>query len=277
MPQPPGVTYSLTPAWTAAARTLVQVTKAKLLLGLNLEANRPRIDQLEAAQLLNGLGSADIDALEFGNEPDLYALIPWYHSWHGIALPWYSHVGKPVYARGPSYGPAQFLADFSRASSVLPALPLAGPEAGSAPWLAAFSPLLSSRSRVRMLTSHAYGLNQCVTNPASPYYPSVPNLLSLTASRALLGGVSDYVRLAHRYRAQYRIDEMGSISCNGRGGVSNTMASALWVMDSLFSIAAEDVDGVNLHTYPDSLNGLFDFNSSSGSGRAPSTPCTTER
>jgi hypothetical protein len=30
-------------------------------------------------------------------------------------------------------------------------------------------------------------------------------------------------------------------------------------MDTLFTLAADGVDGVNLHTYPDSVNGLFDF------------------
>jgi hypothetical protein len=265
MRQPLGVTYNLTPAWTASARTLAQATTAKLLLGLNLEADRRRIDQVEATQLVNGIGRANIDALEIGNEPDLYTLLPWYRRLHGRPLPWYSHMGTPVYGRRPGYGPREFVADFAWAAPrVVPSLPLAGPETGTGPWLGPFSQLLSARSPVRTLTSHAYGLSQCITSPSAPGYPSVSNLLSLSASRGLLTGVDPYVRLAHRYRATYRIDELGSISCNGRAGVSNTMASALWVMDALFSIAAANIDGVNLHTYPDSVNGLFDFKRSNG-------------
>jgi hypothetical protein len=173
-------------------------------------------------------------------------------------------VGTPVFARRSGYGPSQFTTEFARVLKTVPGLPVAGPDTGTVPWLQAFGRFLSPSSRVRMLTSHAYGLNQCVTDPTSPVYPSVPHLLSLTASRALSDGVGPYIALAHRDRATYRIDEMGSISCNGRAGVSNTMASALWVMDALFSIAAENVDGVNLHTYPNSVNGLFDFELSQG-------------
>jgi hypothetical protein len=265
MRKPLGVTYDLTPGWTASARALVKATGAKLLLGLNLEADRARIDQVEAAQLVKGIARSSIAGLDFGNEPDLYSRIPWYRRLDGHPLPWYSHQGTPVYARGPGYGPSQFAAEFARALQVAPpGLPIAGPETSTAPWFKAFVPFLSSRSRVRMLTAHAYGLNQCVTDPSSPAYPSVPHLLSLSASRALLDGAAPYIGLAHRDGATYRIDEMGSISCNGRTGVSDTMASALWVMDALFSVAAENIDGVNLHTYPNSVNGLFDFELSHG-------------
>jgi hypothetical protein len=61
---------------------------------------------------------------------------------------------------------------------------------------------------------------------------------------------------------------MGSVTCNGRRGVSDTLASALWVMDALFTMAGDGVDGVNLHTYPNSTNGLFDFSGAHGHARA---------
>jgi hypothetical protein len=272
MSRPPGLTYNLTPAWTAAARTLAQATDAKLLLGLNLEADRPRIDQVEATQLVKGIGRSDIEAFEIGNEPDLYSLVPWYRRLDGRDLPWYSHQGTPVYARGPGYGPSEFAAEFTQALNVVPAIPVAGPETGTPAWLNAFLPLVSSRSRVRMLTSHAYGLDQCVTDPSSRAYPSVPHLLSLFASRDAAGDIAPYVSQAHAKGATYRVDEVGSISCNGRAGVSDTMASALWALDALFSIADENVDGVNLHTYPDSLNGLFDLDLAQGQWQAEVHP-----
>jgi len=155
---------------------------------------------------------------------------------------------------------------------VLPRLPIAGPATGNPPWLAAFGRFLSPGSRVRMLSSHAYGLDQCVTDPSLPRYPSVAHLLSLYASRGLLSGIAPYVALAHRDGATYRIDEMGSITCNGRAGVSNTMAAALWVIDALFSVDQGNVDGVNLHSYPNSANGLFDFRRSRGKWEASVHP-----
>jgi hypothetical protein len=264
MGQPLGVTYNLTPAWTAAARNLAQATHAKLILGVNLEANRTRISQVEASELVNGVGAGNIAALEIGNEPDLYTLIPWYKTQHGKPVPWYLPTGTPVFARRPTYGPQAFAQEFGRTLRVVPTVPVAGPETGNAPWMSTFSRFVSRGSQVRMLTAHAYGLNQCITDPASPQYPSVPNLVNIANSRDLAAGLGPYVSLIHRDGGTFRIDEMGSVSCNGRAGVSNTFASALWLMDSLFQMASQGIDGVNLHSYPNSANGLFDFTQSHG-------------
>jgi glycosyl hydrolase family 79 len=270
--QPLGVTYNLSSTWSADARALAEATDAQYLLGINLEANRTRISQAEADHLVKGIGSAYLDALEIGNEPDLYNVVPWYRTAGGHPLPWYSHDGSPVFARAPTYSPQSYVEELTRTLKVLPRLPIAGPETGSLPWANAFDQLVSPRSQVRMLTSHAYGLNQCVKDPSSPAYPSVPNLVSLAASRDEVSQIGPYVALAHRNGAAYRIDEMGSVSCNGRRGVSDTLASALWVMDALFTMAGDGVDGVNLHTYPNSDNGLFDFSTAHGHPRASVHP-----
>ena len=248
MAQPFGVTYGLSSHWTAAAHALAQVTNAQYLLGINLEANRTRISQVEAGRLVRGIGSGYIGALQIGNEPDLYAHVPWYRRQAGHPLPWYSHDGSPVYSRAPTYSPQDYVQEVTRTLKMVPKLPIAGPETGNPPWADAFDRLLSPRSQVRMLTSHAYGLNQCVKDPGSATYPTVPHLVSLVASRDEVSQIGPYVALAHRNGAAYRIDEMGSVTCNGRRGVSDTLASALWVMDALFTMAGDGVDGVNLHT-----------------------------
>ena len=123
-----------------------------------------------------------------------------------------------------------------------------------------------------MLASHGYGLNNCVTNPAAAAYPSIPHLLSDYALHDLLNGLTPYVGAAHRNGATFRIDEMGSVTCNGRRGVSDTMASALWAAGALFSVARDGVDGVNLHSYPGLTNALFDFTESSGGWSAAVHP-----
>jgi hypothetical protein len=115
-----------------------------------------------------------------------------------------------------------------------------------------------------MLVSHGYGLNNCLTAPSSAAYPSIPHLLSDYALHDLLGQLTSYIALAHRNGMPFRIDEMGSVTCNGRWGVSNTMASALWATAALFSVARDGVDGVNLHSYPELPNALFDFSDTSG-------------
>jgi hypothetical protein len=264
MKRPPGLRYNLTRAWLRSARALDQALDPRLLLGINLEANNRRISGYEGRRLVAGLGGRYIGALEIGNEPVLYPHIPWYRK---------AHHGRLVFARTLAYGPAQYDHEVARTRKVLPKLPIAGPDAAVGSWVFAFAhKFLSAHSQVRMLTTHAYGLNQCVHNPSSPQYPSVPNLLSLAASRELIVRSAPAIGLAHRYGASYRVDEMGSVTCNGHPGVSNTMASALWVLDSLFSLAQQGVNGVNLHTYPGSSNGLFDLRSVHGRWRGQIHP-----
>lgn len=263
--RPLGVTYDLTRAWAAAARTMVASLDARLMLGLNLEANRIRIPQQEARHLLAGVGSRYVSSFQLGNEPELYHTTPWYRVVNGRPVPWYSKTGRRVFARSASYDPLAFNSEFGRMITGLPRrVPLAGPESGNPDWMLAFTHFVTRHSRVRMLTSHAYGNSGCARDPANPAYPTISHLLSSYASRSLLAGFTGSLALAHRNGATFRVDEMGSVTCNGRAGVSNTMASALWVMDALFSLARAGVDGVNLHSYPDSDNGLFDFRRSGG-------------
>jgi hypothetical protein len=265
VPQPLGVTQTLGPAWGQALQQLADSTNAKLLLGLNLEANRPRIDQEAADRYLGLVGRRYIGALEIGNEPDLYPLIPWYKLIDGKVAPWYVNGGTPVFARKRTYGPAQFGQELARTLAVLPKLPEAGPETGHPGWVQQFIDEVRPRGLPMTLTSHAYGLNQCIKNTFARAYPSVPNLLSLYASRTnMLSGDGPYISMAHADGASYRVDEMGSVTCNGRAGVSDTMASALWALDALFYMDSRGVDGVNLHSFPGSANGLFDLTQVNG-------------
>jgi hypothetical protein len=265
VPQPRGVTLTLDPAWGQALKQLVFSTNAKLLLGLNLEANRPKLEQNEANQYLRLVGRRYIGAFEIGNEPDLYPLIPWYKLVHGKIEPWYVHGGTPVFARKRTYGPIEFGQELSRTLALLPKLPEAGPETGHPEWMQQFVDVVHPRGLPMTLTSHAYGLNQCVKDPAARSYPSVSHLLTLFASREnMLHFDGPYIALAHADRGRFRVDEMGSVTCHGRAGVSNTMASALWALDALFYLDSQGVDGVNLHSYPGSSNGLFDFTNANG-------------
>jgi hypothetical protein len=47
---------------------------------------------------------------------------------------------------------------------------------------------------------------------------------------------------------------MNGISCGGARGVSNSFASALWVLDALYQLERVGVAGVNIHTVPDTIN-----------------------
>ncbi len=264
MPRPPGITYDLTPAWVASAAALAQALNAKLILGLGLEADRPRIDAVEAGHLLAGLGGMT-EALTIGNEPMLYSQIPWYRILHGKAIPWYSQGGTAVYGRAPTYGPAAYEREWSRVAAALPkGVPLAGPDDGTPSLLQGFERRLGPRSRLRLIAVHDYPLSRCDGNPASSGYPSVPNLLTPAAASGAVRGLGPGIALAHRYGAKFLIDEMGSISCNGRAGVSDTLASALWLLDALFRVDAAGIDGVQLHNFSGLVNDLFDFTHAGG-------------
>lgn len=78
--QPPGVTYTITPRWVASARALAQATGALYILGINLEADNPRVEKAEARALLTGITWRYVEAVELGNEPELYAALPWYRT-----------------------------------------------------------------------------------------------------------------------------------------------------------------------------------------------------
>jgi hypothetical protein len=114
------------------------------------------------------------------------------------------------------------------------------------------SELLQAEPGLRLVTFHRYPTRGCEGNPATGYYASIPNLLSDSSSAGLAQQVASFVGAAHANGLPFRLDELNSASCAGKRGVSDTFASALWVLDTLFNMQAVGVDGVNIHTLPGS-------------------------
>jgi hypothetical protein len=254
-PPPAGVRYALTPAWLAAARALASAAGARLILGVNLAAGRPRLAAAEAAALLRGIGARFVSAFEIGNEPDVYGVFPWYAGAHG-----------PVYARSGRYDESAFIGELERWSAALPPVPLAGPAVAELPWMASLPRLAAAAPRLRIVTVHRYALQGCLTRSTSPAYPSIANLLSDRSSAGLAEAVAPYVAVAHSRGLQFRVDELNSAAlagCLGRAGVSDTFASALWMLDTLFDMASAGVDGVNVHSLPGAGYELFTFSRAS--------------
>ena len=239
--KPIGIWYDLTPKWAASLRGLAQAARARLILGVNLEADRPTLVRVESHELVRRIGRRYIDSLQIGNEPNLYRTVPWYALLNGRPVPQYLNTGTPVYSRPPSWGPADYAAEIARLLPTLPRLPISGPDAsgpdnGAASWIGAFARFLHPPGRAVTVTAHAYAAVKCVTNPASPEFPSVPHMLALAASRDQLAGLEGDIAGARGRGDGFRVDEMGTVSCSGLRGVSNSMASALWVLDALFSM-----------------------------------------
>jgi hypothetical protein len=261
MTQPAGIRFTLSNGWIAAMRALAQATNARLILGINLEAGSTPLAVTEANALLDGLGRRRVEALEIGNEPELY---PW--------LPWYTGPNGFVYGRPHSYNFRAFTDEFTRIGKALGDVPLAGPSTGQRNWISYLPQFLAAEPDLALVTAHRYGLNACVTNRGGKLFPTVPHLLSAFASRTVMSGMQPSIAVARAHGVPFRVDEMGSVTCRGTRGVSDTFASALWSLDSLFSMAKEGVEGVNLHTSDKTENRFFDFQETRGQWSAAVRP-----
>jgi hypothetical protein len=256
MSRPGGIRYRLGGGWLDSTLALARALDAQLIMGVNLEAGSPRLAAAEAHAFLHSIGRRYVEALEIGNEPDLYAIHPWY----------VNRQGTPVYARRPTYGFPQFMTQFTRWSHALPAVPLAGPALASTAWFRDLPRFEDSSPRLRTVTVHRYPLSNCIHDPHTPGYPTIGRLLTGRSSAALAREVAPAVQAAHSHGLSLRLDELNSVSCSGRLGVSNTFASALWALNALFGLAQAGVDGVNIHTWPGAAYQLFSFRRTGGSG-----------
>jgi hypothetical protein len=249
---PGGVSYPLTKGWLRTTQALAADLNAKLILGINLAAGRSAIAAAEGRALLNGIGRRYIDALEIGNEPDLYNVFPWYRDRRG-------HVYR---SRGHGYDLSAYTKQFTQWSHALPGIALAGPALSGPAWMGGLNRFISAEPKLKLVTYHRYALRACVTDPTDPAFASIPNLLADRSSAGLAAPVAAYAQLAHRRHLPFRVAEMNSASCQGAKGVSDSFASALWALDTMFNLAAVGVDGVNLHMLPGSDYELFSVSQS---------------
>ncbi|HEY6395983.1 MAG TPA: hypothetical protein VIX82_00875, partial [Solirubrobacteraceae bacterium] len=256
--RPAGVRFSLTPRWLRVTGALTRSLSARLILGIDLEADSARLAGAEARAFVSAFGPGVIAALELGNEPELYGQFNWGRS--------------GALGRTPPYGLPQFKADLSRIGAALPHLPLAGPATGAPSWFPFVRPLLAAEPRLAVVTLHRYPLQQCYVPTASPKFPTIAHLLADSASTGLAQSIAPYSRIAHARGRTLRIDEMSTVSCGGAPGVSNSFASALWAIDSLFAMAGVGVDGVNIHTFPGSTYELFRFGQVNGTWQGVVAP-----
>ncbi len=240
---PPGIRYTLTPQWLQITKAFAKDTNARLIVGVNLEANSRRLASVEAHALVSGLGASSIRAIEIGNEPELYGTFGWYRTASGHEVP-----GRP---RG--YDQASFESDFSSFAKAMPRVALAGPSTGSPAWLSTLGQFLAKEPDVSVATVHAYPLKHCVATN----HVTIGEVLADSSSDGLAARVAPLAAVAHRHHVPLRLDEMNSISCGGERGVSDTYATALWSLDTMFALVRAGVDGVNIHTPPHSINQMF--------------------
>lgn len=262
MKKPPGVTYALTDDWLAVAGALTRKLHARVLLGLNFEADQPALAAAEAHALSSAIGSRPLLGFELGNEPELYGTFPWYRTSSDEGVP-----GRP---RG--YGFAAFQADYRTFAGELGDVPLAGPATGGPGWNRYLGRFLAAEPTVRMVTVHRYPLQVCFTPVTSSRYPTVAHLLAREATTGLGTSFASAVAVAHRHGLPLRVDELNTVSCGADPSISQSGASALWALETLFELARAGVDGVNLHTFPGAGYGLFSFADHDGRWRGSVAP-----
>jgi hypothetical protein len=241
--RPPGIRFTLTDNWMDVAHSLATAVRARLILGVDLEADNRTVAAAEADAMVDRIGRSSIDALELGNEPELYGSFGWYRS----------ATGQAVLGRSRDYDPAAFARDYSSFAPRLPDVRLAGPSSGAPDWLAKLGSFLDAEPQVRLVTVHAYPLKHCTKSKVV----TIAQLLAESSSAGLAASVAPYVAVASAHHDPLRVDEMNGISCGGTRGVSDTFASALWVLDTLFEMARTGVSGVNIHTVPDGINEIL--------------------
>jgi hypothetical protein len=265
---PPGGTYPLTPSWFATTAALARELGARLIMGINLAGNQPSLAGAEARADVSAFGSTAIEAFEIGNEPNIYGKIDTYRTPSGARRK----------VRPKRYDFKRFLREFEGESAAMPPLPLAGPALAAGPtpsrgsWIGSLGNFIDHVPRLSTVTLHRYPLRNCYVPPASAQYPTVAHLLTGFATTGLADSIKRYIAIAHAHHRLVRLDELNSVACRGRSGVSDTFASALWVVDALFALARDGVDGVNLHTLPGAAYELFQFSRVNGSWRASVRP-----
>jgi hypothetical protein len=162
---PPVVTYTLTHDWIRTTAALTKALGAKLILGINLAINSPKLAGAEAQALLAGLGRQSIAALEIGNEPDIYQLFPAYKT----------SQGKIVHVRGKGYDFTDFTRQFAAVRQALPQLPIAGPALGGSGsgWASDLGQFINDEPGLSLVTVHQYPLLGCNVPTSASQYPAI--------------------------------------------------------------------------------------------------------
>jgi len=201
--------------------TFLEATGWKLIWGLNL-GRGTLADCVAEAKAVLAATQPSLIAFEIGNEPDLFPY-------------------KQVHRKN-GYDYDSYLRDYRKFRDALrkeiPAIQLAGPDVAIATsWVTRFAQ--DEGHDIKLLTHHYYREGQ---NPSStiakllhPDPKLSPILAELEAASRSCG-------------VPYRICETNSFSGGGKPGVSNTFASAIWVLDFMYKLASAGCAGVNMET-----------------------------
>ena len=239
----PGWSYFLTPRWFAQLSNLIAAAHLRVIFDLNLAVRSSAQASLTARETVGALPAGSIQAFEVGNEPDLFRF--------GVVGIRKVRVQDPgAFGWAFNYTPQSYVSEFNAYAAAVrssaPGVRLAGP-ASADPSTTWWNGLPAGRGKLAVVSIHRYPFAAC-GRPNTPQYPTSAGFLSAAASTGLAQSVGASLTLAHRRHLPLRITELGSASCTGHAGATDTFATALWAPDALFSLLAAGVDGVNVHS-----------------------------
>jgi hypothetical protein len=205
---------------TLAGRKICQATGWSVLYGVNFATSTPQAAAAEVAYAVKTLGNS-LYGIEIGNEPDLYTSFnPWNVSlfetlWEAFRAAILSQ-SPTVVLTGP--------ACFSNVTS----------------WTVPFGQAVG-KSQISLLTQHYY--RQSGTDPTSTA------ALMLSPDPTLDQDLTELNQGAQSIGIPFRIAETNAFDNGGSPGVSNSYASALWILDYFFEIAQAGGTGANEHRH----------------------------
>lgn len=253
----PGWSYPLTPRWLSDAVRLVTAAHVHVVLDLNLADRNPAQAAQFAKAVDDRLPSGSLQALEVGNEPDLYPKM----ATLGLATVAHSRVVR-YFAWAGRYAPDAYVRQFNSYLAALDQvgihLPVGGPEISDptqTQWLTSL--IAGVRSPLAFVSAHRYPLNACEGVRSAADYPTTHRLLANGASAGLAAGVRPAVTIARRAGLPFALTEFNAVTCGGTAAVSGTFANALWAPDALFSLMRVGVDSVDLHLRARAFNPPF--------------------
>jgi hypothetical protein len=218
----------ISPSDVDSLAAFLQQTGWKCVYGINLGgvstgATSPAVAAAEAAYVAQQLGSSLL-GIEIGNECDGY--------------------GAPGSYFAGNWSLTQFESLWNTFRSAIlqanPDIPVTGPASGSnvSTWTVPFGQFAAPNG-LSLLTQHYYrGDGHSSSATAANLISSDANL---TKCLSLLNSA------ARSLGTPFRMAECNSYFNGGAVGVSNSYASALWVIDFLFNCAQGGASGVNLH------------------------------
>lgn len=209
-----GKASEVAPSDVRELATFARATGWKVVYGINLKTNTPAAAAEEAAVAARLLGR-DLVAFEIGNEPNVYV-----KTW-------------------PEYE-ALFTSFADAIRAKVPGARFDGPgEANKTAWAMDFGRTQAGRGAV-ILSTHQY--------IARNTEASIPGMLASNKS-GRLPNASAAMQKAWSANGikEWRVTEANNYYHGGAAGVSDVQAAALWSLDYLSGVAAQQGSGVNFH------------------------------